>query len=524
MMKNIIEQTELFIRKHGMIKEGDTVIAGVSGGADSVCLLFVLWALQKKLRFEIKACHVNHGIRGEAADADEAYVKELCGHLRVPCRFFHENVEWIAKKRKQSPEEAGRMVRREAFETMCREDGGTKIATAHHRDDNAETVLLNIARGTGLKGLCGIRPVYGRWIRPLLGLDRGQIEDFLTEQGITWCTDATNEEDAYTRNRIRHNILPALKDQVNEGVVRHLEELSVQAQEMWEYLEKGTEAAWERCVEIPEQEEQKEKSRTPEHVRGRGDCVHGGGDCTHGSGDGMRGRYESVHIDGARLKEEMPAVQKMLVKECLVSVRGSEKDIGAVHLHAVMELFDRQCGRTLDLPGNVIAERTYRGVVIGRKPEQRHTAAPEDEIRLNIPGITVLPDGSREVRCRFVDISEAGKAKEIPQKSYTKWIDYDIIKYGLSVRTRQSGDYLEVDDRGSRQKLKAWFINEKIPRKLRDEMLLVADGHHIVWIPGWRMSRACQISNRTERILEIKITEDKRDVRDDQSAGSGRKG
>ena len=142
MMKNIIEQTELFIRKHGMIKEGDTVIAGVSGGADSVCLLFILSKLQKKLGFEIKACHVNHGIRGEAADADEAYVKKLCESLRIPCRFFHENVEWIAKKRKQSPEEAGRMVRREAFETMCREDGGTKIATAHHRDDNAETVLL----------------------------------------------------------------------------------------------------------------------------------------------------------------------------------------------------------------------------------------------------------------------------------------------------------------------------------------------------------------------------------------------
>ena len=502
MMKDIIEQTEIFIRKHGMIKAGDTVIAGVSGGADSVCLLFILWNLQKKLGFEIKACHVNHGIRGEAADADEDYVKKLCERLRVPCRFFHENVEWIAKKRKQSPEEAGRMVRREAFETMCREDGGTKIATAHHRDDNAETVLLNIARGTGLKGLCGIRPVQGKWIRPFLGLDREQIENFLIEQGIAWCTDATNEEDGYTRNRIRHNILPALKEQVNEGAVRHLEELSVQAQEVWEYLEKGTEAAWERCVEIPGQKEQEEKSRTSEHM--------------HGTGDRVRGRYESMHIDGTHLKKEMPAVQKMLVKECLASVRGSEKDIGAVHLHAVMDLFDRQCGRKLDLPGNVTAERTYRGVVISRETEPGCTAALEDEIRLNIPGITVLPDGIREVSCRFVDISEAGKAKEIPQKSYTKWIDYDIIKCNLSVRTRHSGDFLVVDDKGSRQKLKSWFINEKIPKKERDEMLLVADGQHIVWIPGHRMSRACQISNRTEKILEIKITEDKRNVRNDQ--------
>ena len=495
MMKNIIEQTELFIRKHGMIKEGDTVIAGVSGGADSVCLLFILSKLQKKLGFEIKACHVNHGIRGEAADADEAYVKQLCESLRIPCRFFHENVEWIAKKRKQSPEEAGRMVRREAFETMCREDGGTKIATAHHRDDNAETVLLNIARGTGLKGLCGIRPVQEKWIRPLLGLDREQIESFMTEQGITWCMDATNEEDAYTRNRIRHNILPVLRNQVNEGVVRHLEELSVQAQEVWEYLEKGTEAAWERCVEIPGQEEREEKSRTLEHVRGTGV-------------DRVCSRCESLRIDGARLKQEPPAVQKMLVKECLASVRGSEKDIGAVHLRAVIELFDRQCGRTLDLPGNVTAERTYRGVVISRRSEQGRAAAQEDEIRLNIPGNTSLPDGIHKAACRFVDVSEAGKAKEIPQKSYTKWIDYDIIKHGLLARTRRGGDYFTIDGKGSRQKLKSFFINEKISREDREHMLLIADGEHIVWIPGRRMSRAYHISSTTEKVLEINITEE----------------
>ena len=509
MMKNIIEQTESFIRKYGMIEKDDVVIAGVSGGADSVCLLFILCALRNKIGFQVMACHVNHGIRGTEADADEAFVKELCRQLNVPSRFFHKNVELIARKRKQSSEEAGRAVRREAFEAMCREDGGTKIATAHHRDDNAETVLLNIARGTGLKGLCGIRPVQEKWIRPLLGLDREQIESFMTEQGITWCTDATNEEDAYTRNRIRHNILPVLRNQVNEGVVRHLEELSVQAQEVWEYLEKGTEAAWGQCVEIPGQEEREEKSRTLEHVRGTGV-------------DRVCSRCESLHIDGDRLKQEPPAVQKMLVKECLASVRGSEKDIGAVHLRAVIELFDRQCGRTLDLPGNVTAERTYRGVVISRRSEQGRAAAQEDEIRLNIPGNTSLPDGIHKAACRFVDVSEAGKAKEIPQKSYTKWIDYDIIKCNLSVRTRHSGDYLVVDDKGSRQKLKSWFINEKIPQKERDEMLLVADGQHIVWIPGHRMSRACQISNRTEKILEIKITEDKKNVREDQSAGSGR--
>ena len=523
MMKNIIEQTESFIRKYGMIEKDDVVIAGVSGGADSVCLLFILCALRNKIGFQVMACHVNHGIRGAEADADEAFVKELCRQLDVPSRFFHKNVELIARKRKQSSEEAGRAVRREAFETMCREDGGTKIATAHHRDDNAETVLLNIARGTGLKGLCGIHPVRGKWIRPLLALGREQIEDWLREQKITWCTDATNAEDIYTRNRIRHNILPALREQVNEGTVRHLEELSVQAQEVWEYLEQGTKQAWERCVSLP---------RTGEHKN------EGQGSSTPVYGEA----YGGLLIGREAFRHEMPAVQKQLLKVCLASVRGGEKDIGTVHLNALAELFDRQCGKELDLPGGVTAGRVYEGVVLrkqageGRKisgnissaaektKSRRETDGKSEEVRLNIPGVSSLPDGIHKVICRFVDAADADKAKESPQKSYTKWFDYDIIKCSLSARTRQSGDYLVVDEKGSRQKLKSWFINEKIPRENRDKMLLIADGQHIVWIPGHRMSRACQISNRTEKILEIKITEDKKNVREDQSAGSGREG
>ena len=166
MMKRAEREVEEFIDKYDMIRDGDTVIVGVSGGADSVCLLFVLCALRKRLGFQVKVCHVNHGLRGEEADADERYVEELCGTLGVPCRIFHKDVELIARKRKQSSEEAGRTARTEAFEEMCAQEGCTKIATAHHREDNAETVLLNAARGSGLKGLCGISPVRGKCILP----------------------------------------------------------------------------------------------------------------------------------------------------------------------------------------------------------------------------------------------------------------------------------------------------------------------------------------------------------------------
>ena len=482
MMMNIIEQTEVYIRENRMISEDDVVITGVSGGADSVCLLFVLCNLQQRMGFRVKVCHVNHGLRGEDADADEQYVRELCRRMDVDFRVFHEDVELIARNRKQSQEEAGRAVRRAAFEKMCQEDGGTKIATAHHRDDNVETVLMNISRGTGIQGLCGIWPVRGKWIRPLLYLDRRRIETFLTEQGLTWRTDLTNKEDAYTRNRIRHNILPAMTDQINSGTVKHIDELSAQARELWEYLNQETSRAMQRCTA----------------------GLEGGG----------------LAVDGEILERESGAVKKQVIKRCLASVRGEEKDIGATHILEVLELLSRQPGRTVHLPGNVTAERVYSGIEIRHRQE---TAEKGTEIRLNIPGETQIPDKATKISCRLITDFDRKDAEEIPQKSYTKWIDYDIIKCSLSVRTRQSGDYLTVDESGNRQKLKSYFINEKIPRRERERMILIADGNEIVWIPGHRMSKRYQVGDNTERVLEIKITEDKKNVRDDQSTDSGRK-
>ena len=470
-----MEQTEKYVKKLGMIGKDDVVAAGVSGGADSVCLLFVLCALRERLGFTVKVCHVNHGLRGADADADERYVKELCGQLGVECRIFHENVELIAAKRKQSLEEAGRMVRRAAFEEMCAGDGCTKIATAHHRDDNAETVLMNIARGTGLRGLCGIWPARGNWIRPLLWAGRREIETFLREQGIGWCTDATNEEDVYTRNRIRHRVIPVLEREVNPAAAAHLTDLSGQARELWDLLERETEEA-------------------------RGRCVH----------KDERGR---LILDKAALEAEHPAVRKQLVKCCIAEVIGSEKDISSVHVRDVLALSDRQSGRTVTLPGGVCADRICEGIRIGSRMQAEGTGGGSQDPE---------PAGAPRIVSRLIERGEVRLPEDIPQKGYTKWLDYDIIKNGLSIRKRRPGDYLRIDNAGNRQKLKTYFINEKIPREERDKLWLIADGPEIVWIPGYRMNCAYYVTNGTERILEIKITEDGTNVRDDQSIDPGR--
>lgn len=503
MMKKIEEKAEALIRKYNMIEKDDVVIAGVSGGADSVCLLFVLCALREKYGFSVRVCHVNHELRGADADADEQFVEDLCRKLKVPCRVFHRNVELIARKRKQSTEEAGRMVRREAFETMCREDGGTRIASAHHSDDNAETILLNLARGTGIKGLCGIRPVYGKWIRPLLGVSREEIESALVQAGISWRQDQSNEEDVYTRNRIRHHILPALQTQVNPETAWHLNELSCQAREVWDYVERGVDEAWDRCIApLPE-------------------------------------KPEDLTIRELPFLKEMPAVQKQLLHRSICRAAGRSRDVEAVHVSALLDLFGRQPGKQISLPYGVTAYRTYDGVTLGKNVREKKLCeketgeAPDSCTALRIPGKTRVPGTSLCISCRIRERGdnepdpysgmEKGQA-EILQKSYTKCFDYDIIKYTASVRKRRAGDYLVINRDGGRQKLKSYFINQKVPRRDREQMFLIADGSHVMWIPGMRMSAYYQIGRETRRILEITITEEKTNGRDNQSSDPGGKG
>lgn len=477
----MMEKVCKFIEKYHMIVNGDKVIAGISGGADSVCLLFVLLELRKSLDIDIVAVHVNHGIRGDSARADEEFTVKLCRGHGIKCVVYHENVESIAKKRKQSVEEAGRNVRREAFEKTFREEQGTKIAMAHHQNDNAETLLMNLARGAGLKGLGGIRPVNGNVIRPLLCLTRGEIENYLEKNGYGWCQDETNDEDDYTRNRLRHLVIPVLEQQVNAGAVQHMNEAMEQIRMAWEYMEEQTTRVWNRCVaEMPDKAIQIRK-------------------------EGYAGQPE--------------AIQKILVRKCLIKAAGAEKNLSIVHVEAVMDLMEKQSGRSRNLPYSVKAVRNYDGVMLKKVAEkagqQEEKEADSGQYILKVPGITEIKELNLTICSRILEKSKDFSVNQIPQKSYTKWFDYDIIKGNLTVRTRRPGDFLVIDSAGNRQKLKSYFINEKIPADKRDICPLVTDEEQILWVLGYRISSACMVSDKTNRVLEIKVTEEKRDVRED---------
>jgi tRNA(Ile)-lysidine synthase len=214
------ERVRAYIAQNHLIEPEDHIIIGISGGADSVCLLFILLELQKTLPFTMEAVHVNHLLREDAAE-DALFVGELCRKQGVKLRFFSVKVADLAKERGLSIEEAGRECRYECFQEAASAHRKTKIAVAHHQNDCAETVLFNLFRGSGLKGLAGIRPVRDNIIRPLLCCERREIEEYLASRGLSYRSDPSNEEGVFTRNRIRHQLLP-LAQEINTAAIKHI--------------------------------------------------------------------------------------------------------------------------------------------------------------------------------------------------------------------------------------------------------------------------------------------------------------
>ncbi|MBQ4559174.1 MAG: tRNA lysidine(34) synthetase TilS [Tyzzerella sp.] len=461
-----------YAEKYQMFSSEDCVIAGVSGGADSVCLLFVLLELREEIGFELVAVHVHHGLRGVEADADEEFVKKLCEERGVLLERYHADVAAIAKERRQSTEEAGREVRREFFEQARVKYHGTKIAMAHHQNDNAETFLFRLARGTGLKGLGGMAPVKEQFVRPLLCVDRREIEEYLKEQNISYCIDATNESDEYARNRIRNHMLPFMETELNSKAICHINETMEHIRGIWEYVGEQTNQYVKQCV----------------YQTGRG-----------------------YVIEEEQYRKVPEALQAILIRNVLVAVCKKEKDLEGIHLNQIKELFDKQTGRKIDLPYQMEAKRVYDGVEIGKKQQRQEMDSEEIFFEL-CNNQETYHWKNYNISCRVLNKMQIDG--ETLEKSHTKWFDCDIIKHGVSIRTRRQGDYITIHPDGRTQKLKTYFINEKIPQEERDEILLIADGSHVLWIVGHRVNCAYQTKENTNCVLEIHVDEGERHGRD----------
>lgn len=456
------------MKQFHMINPGEKVLLGLSGGADSVCLFFVLLALKEEFSFTLEAVHVNHGMR-KTAERDEQFVKELCAKEQVPLHIAHENVVMLAKEWNMSPEETGREVRYRFFEDVAKQIGAAKIAVAHHGNDSAETMLFHLCRGTGIDGLCGIRPVRDSIIRPLLCVGREQIEDYLRVCEKTYMTDETNRDNRYSRNQIRNGILPKLEE-VCHGATQHMVRTG-------EILAMASDYLKEQVEEVA-----KDRIDVKDHDRGCITLL-----CEH---------WEMLHV----------YMQSELIRRCISLLAGSRKDISKVHVDAVGQLVGLQVGSKCDLPYNIRAEKSYDRIIFQKNPVREEMQADTFCVRLTeeqlSEGICVdLPDGKTvELKVEDFDPKEV-----IPTKTYTKWLDYDKIEEAVTIRFPQSGDYFYFDNK-NRKYVKDYMVNEKIPAADRSRSVLIASGNQMLYFVGRRICYRVKTDETTKRILKITVT------------------
>ncbi len=455
-----------FIKENGMLSPGDKVVVGFSGGADSTALLNVLFELRAVLKIEVAAIHLNHGMRQEAGE-DEEFSKGFCLERDIPFKPVKVDVPKMARELKLTEEEAGRRARYEAFELFAKEIGAKAIAVAHHKNDVAETLLMNLSRGCGLHGAAAIRPVRDNIIRPLLCADRNEIEKYLREKEISFCTDKTNFENIHTRNIIRNRLIPEFEENVNQKAVSHMARAAASFEKADEFVRSYARKVFEDVAEISE---------------------------------------EAVRIDAKKLLKEADIIRENVVLMAFEELVKSRKDIGFVHVDDVLGLTDDLSGTaSVDLPYGLRAVRTYNILYLG--PAENRMASDEEislsiadgeETEIDIPGL-----GRAQIAVISYD-----EQKEVPTQTYTKWFDYDRIQ-AVSFRKRRRGDIIRISQGEvlHSKELAKFMTDEKIPRPERDGIYILCDGDEVMWVPGYRMSDAYKVSKATKRVLSININQ-----------------
>jgi len=466
MMDALLERVNIWAETNHVLNPQSSVVVGVSGGADSVCLLHVLSVLRKVRLFSIFAVHVNHMLRGSESEADENFVREMCGFLSIPLFIFREDVAALSAQTGRSVEEAGRMVRYECFRRVLQEQGAQHIAVAHHNRDQAETVFLNLLRGSGVDGLCGMEEIQGVILRPLLGIGKEDIEEYIRRNGLRYRIDASNADNTYARNAVRNVIFPQIKSLTGINVIHPLLRTARILKADRDYLGKEAEKHYNLAV-ISEEE-------------------------------------KLISLKRAEINRMHPAMSGRVVRIAWEKVTGSIKGLELKHVEEVLALaLKKGSGKTVELPCGVHATTEYDRLIVsacimGEK------AGPFC-IPAQPPCDIDLPERGIRIKLQLIDMVEYSKKcekkRETKENGLTQLFDYDRIEKGINIRNRLPGDVFFPRRSPGAKKLKDFFIDEKIPRQKREEIPLLADGKNIIWIIGLRTAENYKITEATERVL-----------------------
>jgi len=468
----MIKQVRETIRKYNLLQPGESVVVAVSGGPDSVALLAALHLLAPEYSLELVVAHLNHGLRKEAM-AEELFVKHLAEAYGQPFESESVNIRDLGRQWGKSLEDAARDARYVFLDRVAGKYGAGKIALGHHRQDQAETVLMNLIRGSGLEGLKGMMPKRAeKYIRPLLFVDRGEILRFLRDRKADFVLDESNESPCFLRNRIRHRLLPALRQDFNPRMDRGLSHLAEMVRLEDQFMEQTVDDLLTRWGIGPADER------------------------PFFSLQALRGVHE--------------AVQNRVIKRLLESFCPEGKGIAYSHVMAVRKLMlGRQPSAVLTLPFFIRVKREYDKVSICRCDRKSAvTLMPERTTDyaypVAVPGEVRIVETGATVRLSLLD-RVGGIPRDLRQEPSVAFMDYDKILHPLEIRNIRPGDRIQPLGMTGSKKVKALFIDEKIPRWERSRIPFLLDGRSILWIGGGRLCDSARVTDWTTRVLKAEI-------------------
>ena len=431
----MLEQVKALTTEYDMFPRGGKVLCAVSGGADSMCLLHLAWSMAEEGGFQVAAAHYHHGMRGAAADADAAFVETFCKERNISCVVERGDVYGQAQRLGLGVEETGRQLRYEFLRRTAEELGCNRIATAHNADDNLETLLLHLVRGAGLHGLAGIPPRRGEIVRPLLTTSRSDIEAYLAEHGLTHVEDCTNADESYARNRIRRQVVPVLR-QLNPRLTESAAETMGYLRSDNDYLNAQAAAA----------------------------CAH------------ARWAEDDLVIEARYIAQLPAAIAPRAARRMLEMMGDGNTDCSAAHLKAIVDLAAGEDPSAVAfLPHGRLVQRVYKDLLFTTQSEPLPPFSPPplDPAREAGPRGTLW-----RCRCWATTCPAEGEPGVL-------YLAREAVEGELVLRPRQTGDEIALPRRGGTKTVKKLFIDEKVPRRDRERVPVLADGAGVLAVAGF---------------------------------------
>ncbi|WP_131039694.1 tRNA lysidine(34) synthetase TilS [Clostridioides difficile] len=448
------------INKHNLIQKGDKIVLGLAGGPDSVCLLHVLNRLKKDFNIEIYAAHLNHQIRGIEAQKDALYVSKLCEDMGIIFFVKSINVPKYCENEGLSLEEGARKLRYEMFYEIKDKIKANKIAIGHNLNDQAETVMMRIMRGTGLKGLKGIDYIRDNCIiRPILDVERNEIEEYCEAYNLNPRIDKTNLENIYTRNKIRLDLLPYMKDNFNSNVIESIVRMSNSLKSDNDYIEKEAEA----------------KFREVSNIKEKG--------------------FVEINLDDFVCLHD--AIKVRVLRNSIKHILGDTNFVDQRHIEDIMSLEDNsKVNKMLTLPRNIFVYRKKDSIILTNE----EIVNEEIEFYYNVPsnGFIKIKELKQIIETQVMSID---RYKSMKLDNSSKGFDFNKVKGGIVIRSRRQGDKIKLA-MGSK-KVKDLFIDLKIPREERCKIPIITDSEGIICVGDYKISENYKIDENTKEVLKI---------------------